>query len=106
MKGMSSLRLAFILLLTVALDLSPLPPPHATWEVGEELEEAAHPRRSRRPLGVVRDAAGASVVPGARAAQYDAPRPPRPAFRPAPIVASIRKLPPSRSDSASAPEAH
>ena len=103
---MSSLRLAFILLLTVALDLSPLPPPHASWEVGEEFEEAAHPRRSRRPLAAVRNVAEASVAPGARAARYDTPPRPRPAFRPAPVVVSIRKLPPSRSDSASAPEAH
>lgn len=104
---MGSLRFVLVLLLTVALDLSPLPPPHATWEVAEEWEEVARPQRSRRPFRLVRDTVAPAVAHELRVAELERPRalpsaPPRPAAG----VVVIRKLPPSLAEPPSAPDAH
>jgi hypothetical protein len=103
----SSLRFVLILLLTVALDLSPLPPPHATWEVTEEWEEVAHPHRARRPFRLVRDTMARAVAHEARADKLRHARPlPHGPSRPAATIVLIRKLPPSLAESSSAPDAH
>lgn len=104
---MGSLRFLLILLLTVVLDLSPLPPPHATSEVTEEFEEAAHSQRGRRPFRLVRDTVPSPVAHEARVEELRHARPlPRWPSRPASTVVPIRKLPPSLSESTSAPDAH
>jgi hypothetical protein len=107
MSGMSPLRFMLILLLTVALDLSPLPPPHATWEVAEEFEEVAHPQRGRRPFRLVRDTVAPAVAHETRTAelQHARPLPPAP-LRPVATVLLNRKLPPSLAEPSSAPDAH
>ena len=107
MSGMSSLRFVLILLLTVALDLSPLPPPHAAWEVTEESEEVAHPQRLRRPFRLTRDTVAPAVTHEARTAELQHTRPlPRAPSRSAAPVVLIRKLPPSLAEPSSAPDAH
>jgi hypothetical protein len=107
MGGMSSLRFMLILLLTVALDLSPLPPPHASWEMSEESEEVAHPRRARRSFRFVRDTVAPAVARETRTAELQHARPlPHAPARPASVVVQIRKLPPSLAEPASAPDAH
>ena len=104
---MSSLRFLLILLLTVALDLSPLPPPHAMGEVTEDFEEVAHSQRARRPVRLVRDTVAPGVAHEARTDElrHARPLPLRPS-RPAATVVLIRKLPPSLAEPSSAPDAH
>lgn len=105
---MSSLRFVLILLLTVALDLSPLPLPHAGGgEVNEEFEEAAHRGSSRRPFRLVRDTVATPVAHEIRTAELARPRPlPHAPSRPAAGATRIRKLPPPSAESSSAPDAH
>jgi hypothetical protein len=107
MSEMRSLRFLLILMLTVVLDLSPLPPPHAAWEVTEEFEEVARPQRLRRPFRLVRSTVAPAVAHEARTAELQHARPlPQAPSRPAAPVVLIRKLPPSFAESSSVPDAH
>lgn len=104
---MGLLRFAFILFLTVALDLSVPVPQHTIADAVEEFEEVVHGLRGPRPLRQARGAVAPSMArfTAGPEIQRPLPRATTPAPVPAP-VAPIRKLPPSLAESSSAPDAH
>jgi hypothetical protein len=103
----TSVRFLLILLLTVALDLStPIPPTHGT-DSFEEFEESLHVQRGRRPFRLARESVAPRIAHEDRARELVQPRANVSAStRPATLPVLIRKLPPSRAESSSAPEDH
>jgi hypothetical protein len=100
---MPILRWVFVLFLSVAMDTAPPLAPSAA-EAFESMEEEVQPGRHRRGL---RRTATTDVVPATHEARARLIR--RPQAGPAPAAPTapagrVRKLPPSTSDSASAPE--
>lgn len=102
--GMRILRWLFVLFLAVGMDAVPPLVPNAV-EASESAEEESRPGRHRRGL---RRAETPGIAPVAHNTLARMVRRP-PTVHPAPAAATapasrVRKLPPSASDSASAPE--
>jgi hypothetical protein len=101
---MRALRWLFVLFLPVALDAAPPFAPSAT-EAFEIMEEEGQPARQRRGLRRTATTGAASVPRESLARMVQRPQTAHPApVAPTAPAGRVRKLPPSTSDSASAPE--